>query len=69
MSVETSFAIGAVQGHVPAAPGQMPQYIQFRLNGVDIGGPTVSVVDFVGASFVVTRGTGADVNKLTVSLG
>ena len=48
---------------------ELPQYIQFRLNGVDIGGPTVTVVDFVGASFVVTRGTGADVNKLTVSLG
>lgn len=69
MAVETSFAIGPAQGRVPAAPGQMPQYIQFRLNGVDLGGPDVTVVDFVGASFVLTRGTGADANKITVSLG
>ncbi len=69
MTVEASFAIGPAQGRVPAAPGQMPQYIQFRLNGVDIGGPDVTVVDFVGVSFVVTRGAGADANKVTVSLG
>lgn len=68
--METSFtSFGSAQGHVPAAPLAMPQYIQFRLNGVDIGGPDITVVDFVGASFVVTRGTGANEDTLTVSLG
>lgn len=67
MAVETSFTIGPVQGRVQAAPGQMPQFIQFRLNGVDIGGPDATVVDFVG-DFVLTRGTGDDAGTVFVSL-
>ena len=55
----------AEAGRVPVAPGQMPQYIQFRLNGVNIGGPDATVVDFVGAGWVVTR-VG---NTVLVSLG
>ena len=52
-------------GRVPVSPGQMPQYIQFRLNGVNVGGPDATVVDFVGAGWVVTR-VG---NTVLVSLG
>lgn len=66
----TGFGIQAAeQGHVPVAPGQMPQYIQWRYNGVDLGGPDADTVDFVGAGLLVTRGTGADANKITVSFG
>lgn len=65
------FAVSGVsqQGHVPQAPGQMPNYIQIRLNGVDVGGPDATVIDFVGAGWVVTRGTGLNVNTISVSLG
>jgi len=67
----TSFSVqaGDDSGHVPLAPGVMPQYIQFRFNGVDLGGPDADTVDFVGSGFNVTRGTGANANKITVSFG
>lgn len=67
MATENTFALSA--GNVPQAPGQMPQYIQFRFNGVDLGGPDATVVDFVGDGWVIVRGTGVDANKLSVSLG
>lgn len=56
-------------GSNPVAPGQMPQFIQFRYNGVDLGGPDANVVDFVGTSFTVTRGTGDAADTITVSAG
>lgn len=56
-------------GGAPVAPGPNPQYIQFRFNGVDLGGPDVSVVDIVGDGISVVRGTGVDAGKITVSLG
>jgi len=43
-------------GQPEVAPGTMPQYIQFRFNGVDLGGPDATVVDFVGAFVTATRG-------------
>lgn len=49
-------------------PGQFPNYIQFRFNGVDLGGPDATVVDFVGSGWVLTRGTGEDAGKITVAL-
>ncbi len=67
MGVEAAPQVGQVQGHVPAAPGPMPQFIQFRHNGVNIGGPDATVVDFVGVGFTVTRGTGAAQNTVSVS--
>lgn len=51
----------------PLTPQEFPQFLQIRLNGVDLGGPDVTVLDFVGA-FSVVRGTGADANKVTISL-
>lgn len=56
-------------GSNPVAPGILPQYIQFRFNGVDLGGPDATVVDFVGTSFTVTRGTGEEADTITVSAG
>lgn len=49
------------------APGVMPQFIQFRVNGVDLGGPDATVLDFIGDWVECVRGTGLDADKLTVS--
>lgn len=62
------FSITPAQPGVPGvAPGTMPQYIQFRYNGVDLGGPDATVVDFVGTGLSVVRGAGVDANKITVT--
>ena len=52
-------------GQPEVAPGTMPQYIQFRFNGANLGGPDATVVNFVGAAVVATRAT--DVITVTVS--
>lgn len=52
---------------VPVDSGDMPQYIQFRFNGVDLGGPDATVVDFIGTGFACVRGTGVNANKITVT--
>jgi hypothetical protein len=48
-------------------PASSPQFIQFQFNGVNLGGPDADTVNFVGASFTVTRG-GVDGNTITVTL-
>ena len=55
-------------GGVPTAPGTMPQYIQFRFNGVDLGGPDATVLDIVGGGATFVRGTGVDADKVTLTL-
>ena len=55
-------------GFAPAAPTGWPRYIQFRYNGVDLGGPDADTVDFIG-DIVAVRGTsGEDENTVTVTL-
>jgi len=66
MSTE-GFALSAQPGNPAPAPQVFPTQLQFRFNGVDLGGPDAYVLDFVGA-FVVTRGTGANANTITVAL-
>lgn len=64
----TTFSFGAVGAPQPAAaPQSFPKQIQFRWNGVDLGGPDATVVDFVGGNITATRGTGEDANKVTVT--
>lgn len=58
----------ATGGAVPQAPQQFPKQVQFRFNGVDLGGPDATVVDFVGLGFTVTRGTGDDAGTVTVEV-
>lgn len=66
--MDTNFAIGSIdEGHVPMAPGVMPQYLQVQYNGVNLGGPDADTINFVG--FLVQRGTGANAKTITVSLG
>lgn len=68
MSADTTFQVGAADaGHVPQAPGVMPQYLQIQYNGVNLGGPDADTINFVG--FLVQRGTGAAAQTITVSLG
>lgn len=50
----------------PVASREFPQFLQIRLNGVNLGGPDVTTLDFVGY-FTVVRGTGADANKVTIT--
>ncbi len=52
----------------PQTPREYPNFIQFCFNGEPLGGPDATVVDFVGAGWVVTRGTGPDADKITVTL-
>lgn len=54
-------------GNVPQAPQAFPMQLQVRFNGVDLGGPDATVIDFVGA-FTVTRGTGPTADVITVAL-
>lgn len=52
----------------PVTPQEFPQFLQIRVNGVDLGGPDVTVIDFVGDNWTVTRGDGDDANVLTVAI-
>lgn len=57
----------AEPGNTPASPQTFPKQLQFRFNGVDLGGPDATVLDFVG-DFDVTRGTGPTAGVITVAL-
>lgn len=63
------FTVSSVGGAPPIAEGDYPNFIQFRFNGMNLGDPTVTVVDFVGADFTVTRGTGDEADKITITIG
>jgi hypothetical protein len=63
----SGFAISPASPGAPVVSQEFPQFLQIRVNGVDLGGPDVTVLDFVGSGFTVTRGTGADANKITIS--
>lgn len=63
------FAITPVQGLPPVTAGDMPQFIQIRFNGVDLGGPDASVIDFVGEGWNITRTSTPDGDVVTVSIG
>lgn len=65
----TGFQITPVApGNNPVAPGEYPRYLQIRFNGVDLGGPDVTVLDFVGTGFTLERGTGDDENTVTLNI-
>ena len=64
-----SISPASSQGQPEVAPETVPQFIQFRFNGVDLGGPDATVVDFVGDGWQVQRGTGPNADVVTVSLG
>lgn len=57
----------ATAGQPPAEGQRLPQFIQFRINGVDVGGPDVAVVDFVGGSISSAIDEDEDGDKLTLT--
>jgi hypothetical protein len=62
--VNTQFGITA--GNVPEPGTQLPNYIQFRNHGTDLGLPDATILDF-GNNLTATRGTGENANKVTVT--
>jgi hypothetical protein len=63
-----SFGITPSGSGVPATDQGWPRYIQFRYNGVDLGGPDADTVDFVGEILAVRGTSGGDENTVTVTL-
>lgn len=63
----SGFSITPSHAAPPVTPEQFPNFIQFRLNGVDLGGPDVTVIDFVGDGWTVTRGEGDNAHIVYVS--
>lgn len=64
-----TFALSPINAGQPiAAPQPFPKQIQFRWNGVDLGGPDATVVDFVGEGVSLARGVGDDAGKITVTI-
>lgn len=61
-----SFSITSAAALPPVTPQEFPNYLQIRVNGVDLGGPDVLVLDFVGAGWVITRGEGELANVVTI---
>lgn len=61
-----AFEIAPAAQGAPLTPQEFPQFLQIRFNGADLGGPDVTVLDFVG-DFTLVRGTGVDADKVTIS--
>lgn len=69
MSDTPTFNLSAASGALPPASAQaFPRQLQFRWNGVDLGGPDATVVDFVGVGVTAARGSGVDAGKITVTI-
>jgi hypothetical protein len=63
-----SFSVTPIGASVPASPQVTPRFIQFRCDGIDLGGPDADTVDFVGDIFAVRGTSGGDENTVTVMM-
>ena len=61
-----AFGLTPVSGFPPPTPDEFPNFIQFRADGENLGGPDADTVDFV-YPLVATRGTGENSNIVTVT--
>lgn len=61
----TAFSITPVTGVPPPNSDEFPEFIQFRQDGEDLGGPDADTLDFVGLK--ATRGVGENSNVVTVT--
>lgn len=77
ISAAPGFSLGAdapetpgfsVVGETLARMGNLNEFIQWRLAGVDFGTPTVQVIDIIDTDgrLIVTRGTGENAHVLTI---
>lgn len=68
MTTQTSFTI-APAGLPPTAPQRLPIFLHWRWNGVEVAGPEIDTINFLGAAFTLTRGTGdaADTIEMTAT--
>ena len=62
-----SFGITPATGFPPQASDEFPNYLQWQVDGTNLGGPTIDTVDLVG-DLSATRGTGENANKLTIAV-
>ncbi len=63
-----NFSITPVGPFPPSNDEGFPQFIQWRDEGVDLGGPDADTVDFTGEGVTATRGTGETANVITVEI-
>ena len=62
-----TFSITPAAGFPPQASDEFPNYLQWQMDGTNLGGPTIDTVDLVG-DLSATRGTGENANKLTIAV-
>jgi len=61
-----SFEITPARDGAPVTTQAFPQFIQVQQDGVNLGGPDVTTLNFVG--FDVARGEGEEANTVTIAL-
>lgn len=66
MTAQTQFTI-APAGLPPTAPQRLPIFLNWRWNGVDVAGPEIDTINFLGTAFTLTRGTGAAADTITLT--
>lgn len=54
-------------GNPPRAPERFPRPLDIRVNGVSLG-PGITVLDFVGDDWTISRGEGEDADTVTIGL-
>lgn len=64
---EFSLTPASSAGTPPKAPQRFPQFLDIRVNGVSLG-EGVTTIDFVGAEWSISRGTGEDQDTVTIAL-
>jgi hypothetical protein len=54
-------------GAPPKAPQRFPQFLDIRVNGVSLG-EGITVLDFQGPDWDISRGTGENADTVTIAL-
>ena len=55
--------------NTPSEDQGFPRYIQFQQDGVNLGGPDATIVNFTGGLVAVRASSGVDDNTVVVMLG
>lgn len=54
-------------GNVPKAPERFPRPLDIQVNGVSLG-PGITVLNFEGAGWTITVGSGENADTVTIGL-